>query len=193
MSRGGLLVFMAVFATGLLTLLAFALLERRTEAFTLGVAPAMPLEVPAGKTICQRPIDVPATFDRAEVRRADGTVAEAVVRDLRTGRPLGSPVTEGRRIEVCIEGPATVLGNVAVATRSSRALLDGKSLPADMAVVFVRGESESLLELAPAIVERASLFHGSWVQPWVMAALGVLLLAGLPLLLGLALWQSVRD
>jgi hypothetical protein len=190
--RSPLVTFGAVFGIGVVALLAFATLEKRDEAFTLGVAPALPIEAPAGKTLCQRPIDVPVAFDRAEVTLADGSVDEGVVRDARGGAPIPAPIGEGRRIQVCVRGPATVLGNAELASRSSEAVLGGKPLKSDMAVVFMRAESRSLLSLVPDIVSRASLFHGSWVRPWVLGVLGVLLLTAFPLLLAAALRESSR-
>jgi hypothetical protein len=186
-------VFAALFAAGVVALVVFALTERRDEAFTLGVGPALPLAVPAGKTLCQGPIDVPAEFDRAEVTPAEpGATPDVVVRDARTHRRIEPPVHEGRRIEVCVEGRATVLGNSELAARSSEARLDGRSIQADISVSFKRAESRSMLELAPAIITRAALFHGSWVKPWVLGLLGVLLLTAFPLLLGVALRESSR-
>lgn len=183
-------VFAAVFAAGVIALLGFAVFEQRGEAFTLGVAPAIPLEAKADQAICQTPIDVPAQFDRAQVTLADGTTADSRVRDARTHAPLAPPVAEGRRVEVCVNGPATVLGNAALASRSSAARRDGRPLKADLSVVFFRNEGKSLLSLVPDIVERASLFHGAWVKPWLVGLLGLLLLTAFPLLLGVALRES---
>jgi hypothetical protein len=186
------LVFAAVFAAGVLALLCFAVFEKRDEAFTLGVAPVTPLDAKTGQAICQTPIDVPAEFDRAQVTLADGTTTNAHVRDARTHQPMEPPVPEGRRIEVCIEGPVTVLGNAALASRSSEARRNAKPIDADVAVVFYRDESKTLLALVPDVLERASLFHGAWVKPWLMGLLGVLLLTAFPLLLGAAIRESSR-
>ena len=187
------LVFAAVFAAGTIALLAFAALEWREEAFTLGVAPATPLEAEAGQVICQTPIDVPAEFDRAQVTRADGTAMLARVGDARTHQPVETPVPEGRRVEVCVEGPVVVLGNAPLASRSSEARRNARPIKADLAVVFYRDDGKSILALAPDVVERASLFHGAWVKPWLLGALGVLLLTAFPLLLGVALRESSRS
>jgi hypothetical protein len=186
------IVFTAVFVAGLIVLLAFAVFEKRDEAFTLGVSPALPIHANAGQTLCQTPIDVSAEFDRAQLTLADGTVAAGRVRDARTQAAVGAPVAEGRRVEVCITGPAEVLGNAAPASRSSHAVRDGKPLESDLSIVFVRNESTSLLALSGDILERASLFHGSWVKPWLMGVLGLLLLTAFPLLLGAALRESSR-
>jgi hypothetical protein len=186
------LVFAAVFGAGVIALIAFAALEKRDEAFTLGVAPATPLEAKAGQTLCQTPIDVPAEFDRAQVTLADGAMAEARVRDARMHAPIAPPVPEGRRVEVCLPGPVSVLGNAALASRSSEAVRDSEPLNADLSVVFFRNDSTSLLALVPDVVERASLFHGAWVKPWLLGLLGVLLLTAFPLLLGVALRESSR-
>jgi hypothetical protein len=133
-----------------------------------------------GEELCQRPIDVPVDFDRAVITLADGTAREAEVRE------LGSP----DRIEVCVEGPVTVMGNVTLASRSSEAYRDGRPADGDMAIVFTRAEDRSLLASVPDIVSRAALFHGEWVKPWVIALLGVLLLTAFPLLLVAALRGS---
>ena len=185
-------VFAAVFAAGLIVLLAFALLERREEAFTLGVVPAVPLAAGAGQTICQGAIDVPAEFDRAQVTLADGSTADGSVRDARSGRPLDAPVPEGSRVEVCVEGPVGVLGNATAASRSSAARLDGKPMQADLAVVFMRSDARSLAALVPDVLERASLFHGGWVKPWLLGLLALLLVTAFPLLLAAGLRESSR-
>lgn len=190
--RRPVLVFAAVFAAGVVALLAFAVLEKRTEAFTLGVAPVTPLEARAAQVICQTPIDVPAEFDRAVVTLADGTTKDARVGDARTHQPAERPVPEGRRVEVCVEGPVTVLGNAPQASRSSGAVRNGRPIKADVAVVFTRTEGRSLLALVPDVLERASLFHGSWVKGWVLGLLGALLLTAFPLLLAAALRESSR-
>jgi hypothetical protein len=186
------LVFAAVFAAGVVALLAFAVFQKRDEAFTLGVAPALTVHAKAGQTLCQTPIDVPAEFDRAQLSLADGTVRAGTVRDARTHAPIEAPVPEGSRVEVCVDGPATVLGNAALATRSSEAVRDGKPLEADLSVVFFRNESQSVLALIPDVIERASLFHGAWVKPWGVGLLAVLLLTAFPLLLVVALRESSR-
>jgi hypothetical protein len=186
------LVFAAVFACGVIALLAFAALEKRDEAFTLGVASALTVQAEAGQTLCQTPIDVPAEFDRAQLTLADGTPANGRVRDAVTHAAIEPPVAEGRRVEVCIQGPATVLGNAPLASRSSQAVRAGRPAKADLSVVFFRSHSRSLLALLPDVVERASLFHGAWVKPWVVGLLGVLLLTAFPLLLGAALRESSR-
>jgi hypothetical protein len=203
-------VFGAVFAAGLVALLAFAVLEKRDQAFTLGVSPAAPLVAHKGQTICQRPIDVPADFRGVGlILSPPGVRASIEVRDATTGTRLASgngrasgagvfttsldrEVPEGSRIDLCIHGPVSVFGNAPLATRSSEALLDGKPLHADIAAVFRRSNSASLLQLTGDVLERASLFHGSWVKPWLMGLLGLLLLTAFPLLLGAALRESSR-
>ena len=189
MSRPGVL-FAAVFAAGVIALLAFAAFDQRDQAFTLGVAPVAPLKARAAQVICQTPIDVPAEFDHAVVTLADGTTMDARVGDARTHQPMEPPVPEGRRIEVCVEGPVTLLGNVPEASRSSEARRNAKPIQGDVAVTFVRDGSRSVLSLVPDVLKRASLFHGAWVKPWLMGLLGVLLLTAFPLLLAAALRES---
>ena len=65
-------------------------------------------------------------------------------------------------------------------------------MKADLSVVFFRNESKSLLALASDVVERASLFHGAWVKPWLVGLLGVLRVTAFPLLLSAALRDSSR-
>ena len=204
-----LVVFGAVFAAGVIALLAFAVLERRDQAFTLGVVPASALEAHRGQTICQQPIDVPAGFQRVRLYLEPRKRASVRVRDATTSQTLASgagradergaftaaldhEVPEGSRIALCLPGPITVGGNAPLAARSSSARLDGKSMDADVAVVFMRQDSASLLQLSGDVLERASLFHGSWVKPWVMGLLALLLLTAFPLLLGVALRESSR-
>ena len=204
-----LLVFGAVFAAGVIALFVFAVVERRDQAFTLGVVPASALEAHGGQTICQRPIDVSADFQRVRLYLLPRERASVQVRDAATSRTLASgagradeqgaftvaldrEVPEGSRIALCLPGPITVGGNAPLAARSSSARLDGRSMDADVAVVFLRQDSASLLQLTGNVLERASLFHGSWVRPWVMGLLALLLLTAFPLLLGVALRESSR-
>ena len=67
-------VFALVFAAGLAALLCVGLVERRSEAFTLGVKPVTPLYARGGSTVCQGPIEVVEDFSAVRL-----TIGAAVV------------------------------------------------------------------------------------------------------------------
>lgn len=221
MHRRALLAFAAVFAVGLVTLVALAGLEKKPGAFTLGVAPAAGVaKVAPGQEICQRPIDVVASFEKVwlqvgtygrpgqplllTVRDAssDGTIAQARV----AGRygdntamtvPLPRTVPEGGRIAVCVRnvGDRAIApyGSSGLSNEPSAAYRDGHRQDGDLAFVFLRAEPVTVLGLVPSIVERASLFHGSWGSTagyWLL--LGVLLIVPASLA-ALAIRAAVRD
>jgi hypothetical protein len=219
MRRSAVIAFAAVFALGVVALVAVAGLERRSEAFTLGVIPAAPLEVRGGGTVCQLPIDVPESFDEIRFQvgthRRTGPPLTVTVRDPATdlvqaralvagGYPdvstLGatvSPVRAGRTVAVCIRNDGrhriALYGNATPASRSSNAYLEGRDTGADISLVFIRPESASLLTLVPDMVDHGSLFHGGWVGAWTFWALIPALLLGLPALLLVALRATRAD
>jgi len=143
------------------------------------------------------------------------------VRDAATGRRLARGVTDTggglvdgvltpqevrakiptvageRQIEVCATtaygGRAAVYGNTALAVRGSRAYLDGRPLAFDVGLSFGREDRRSLLSLAPEVVDRAALFHGSLSAPWLLWLVAVLLVTALPALLLVAVRAAVGD
>ena len=213
MPRQALLAFAFVLGAGITALAALGLVENRSQAFTLGVrADAPVVKLPPGSRACQRPIDVVSDFARVrvqlgtygraaspysvEVRPSDGgrplaraTVrggyADSAVQSVRLSRE----VPEGRETAVCIRNtgrqPLAAYGSSDLSNRSSTAYLNGRATGADLMVVFDAEDSKSTLELLPAIVRRASLFHGGWASSaayWVLFGLLVSTLGTLPAL-----------
>ena len=212
-ARAGITALAAVAVCAILGLVVVALTDDRDLAFTLGVQPSQPAVVVApGERACQRPIDTsaaartvkfkPSTSGRpgpplaVEVRTAAGERAVGVVRggypDLAwQSAQLDREVRDDRRIEVCISNRGdrrvALLGGPALAARTSAAHLGRRALPTDIALVFERGDSSSMLSLVPTAFERATLFHFSWLGPWSFWALGILVMLVVPLLLIAAL------
>jgi hypothetical protein len=172
------------------------------------------VELPRGEAICQRPIDVPETFERVSFQvgtyRRPGTPLRAIVRDAATNRPIaaayvsgGYPdvstllaklpraVEEGQTVAVCVRNLGkrriALYGNATASNRTSNAYVNGRDTGSDMAFVFWRSEAASLLALTPDIIDHASVFHGGWVGAWTLWLLIAALLLGLPALLLAAL------
>jgi hypothetical protein len=203
--------FVVVFAVGVVLLLAVGLLERRSEAFTLGVTPVTPLTLARGSEVCQRSIEPPTDF--ASVRLDIGSPMRSVpvldVRVLSDGRQVArdpSPSTLGgpRTLEVPLgevqaRGPISVCvrnvgrhrvevyGNSEQASPGSTAYLDGKAIAYDVSLVFLRSGEVSLISLTGDIASRASLFRGAWIGAWSVWLIATALLTAFPLLLYRAL------
>ncbi len=209
--------FALVFALGVAALLFIGLVERRSEAFTLGVVPAIPTYVGAGHTLCQSPVDVAEDFTALRLTVAAPVVSSDPARvdvvALPRGRRLASGVLHGgypsrmttatvrlprvrsgERVRVCVRtsrrGGLLVFGNASAAVRGSSASLDGRRRKGDIDLVFLREHRTSVIETLGEIARRASLFHGGWAGPWTIWALALLMLTAFPVLLGLALARA---
>lgn len=221
MSRRALTAFAAVFAAGLAALVITAQLERKSEAFTLGVLPSAGIErLVQGDELCQRPIDVIDSFDRVklqlgtfarpgspfvlEVRAGDagrGSVRARVAGGYRDNMvhtvTLPRAVPEGSSVAVCVRNagsrPIAPYGNSGASNPTSAAYENGRPLDSDMTLVFLREEPATVLSLVPSIVERASLFHGDWGSRPAYWVLLVLLLVGPASLVALAARAAFRD
>jgi hypothetical protein len=221
MSKRALFAFAAVFAVGLVGLMVVAALDRKSEAFTLGVVPIAAItRLGSEHELCQRPIEVVDSFDR--VRLQVGTFArpgQPFVLDVRGARDdrsiarttieggyadntvvtasLPRAVPEGGRVAVCLrnlgERPIAPYGNSGLSNRTSAAYQDGGRIESDMTLVFLRHEPRDVLGLLPSIVERAALFHGGWGTPATYWVLLLVLLAGPASLAALAVRAAVRD
>jgi hypothetical protein len=204
MRRRALLVYGAVVLVGIGALAAVAESEHRSQAFTLGVVPSGPVvSLAQDRELCQRPIDVTEEFSAVtvqlntrgrpgspyvlEVREENGKTLTR--RRVQRGYPDGAvqtvtlprSVAAGRRISVCVrnagESPIAPYGNLDTANPTSSAYLDGRRIPNDVTLVFLRREAATTMSLVPSIVERASLFHGAWGSSaayWVLLAALVL-------------------
>jgi hypothetical protein len=206
-----LIAFAAVFVLGVVGLLAVAALDERRLAFTLGVQPAqVAVVLQPGDIACQGPIDVPADADSVKFEvgtfGAPGPRLEVLTprgeaggrgsvpggyrdRAIVSASPNG--IDSGQRIAVCVRNAGrrqvSLWGGVAGAARTSKLLVDGRDAQTDLALVFEREESRSMLSALGDVFERAALFHPSWVSAGLLWALAVLLLTALPVALVLAL------
>jgi hypothetical protein len=95
-------VVVALTVAGVLSLVAAALVSKRVQAFTLGVATATVVEIAPHHEICQAPITVPASFDGVTLRvgtnghpgpRLEVSVRHIVGRGARPNR--GGVITTG--------------------------------------------------------------------------------------------------
>ena len=83
-------VFALVFAAGLAALLCVGLVERRSEAFTLGVKPVTPLYARGGSTVCQGPIEVVEDFSAVRLTIGAAVVSSPPARvEVLDARPAG--------------------------------------------------------------------------------------------------------
>jgi hypothetical protein len=86
------------------------------------------------------------------------------------------------------------LGAVHPTISTSVASLDGHPLlDSDIALVFPRRSSKSLLQLVPQIFKRASVFRPGYVGPWLYWLLAALVLVAVPLLLARAVASADPD
>jgi hypothetical protein len=215
--RSATLAFAAVFAAGLVLLLALGAFDRRAEAFTLGVLSTSPAKLVSGAEVCQRPIDPATSFTAVGLdvgpKGPDVGGLEVVVRSA-GGRLLGrgtaatpnldrqrlavdvGEVGDEQRISVCLRNigadSVDVYGNVAAAHPSSSAYVKGERIEWDAGLVFLRPDEASVLSTAGEMVSRAALFRGDWIGSGTIWAVVVLLLIALPLLLLRALRAATR-
>jgi hypothetical protein len=217
MRRGGALVLLATAALGLLALLAEAAGDQRDLAFTIGVVPSIPAAtVKPGSTVCQSGISVPQPFTRVRLRAGSpggpGPPLLLTVTEVGSNRVLGrgklpggyadsteasarvGTVDAGKRIAVCVQNGGSrrvqIYGNAGQAAVLSQAVQDGKPLPNDLTLVFLRDDRRSMLAALSDAFDRASLFRPAWVGPWTFWLLSALALIGVPLLLARALADS---
>ena len=218
--RSARAVVAGITVVGVVLVAAIALLHRTSLAFTPGVVPATSVvTLGAAQQACQQPVDVPGGGDfdrvtvvvgarganpsplRVTVRRADGRLlasgqvaGEYRARSERRVR-LDRTVHPGR-VSVCVANAGTgsthVFGNADAAARTSTAFRDGRPLHADLSFVFERAPRSLASEL-PDILDRAALFRGPWVGPWVYVVLAALLLVVVPWLLVRAVQAAERD
>jgi hypothetical protein len=214
--RSAVAALLALVLCGILALILVGASERRELAFTLGVTYQEPVaRQAAGDELCQSPIHTPERFRAVRLKVGSfgrpGQPLRVDIRDLDRSRaaagrvrggyadndvltvPVGD-VMRGRRIEVCVtnEGDRAIAlyGSGGLASRSSEAHVNGQAIDKDVAIDFVRGDSPTVLSLATEMADRASLFHGSWVDSWTIWLLAALVGVGVPILLVLALRAS---
>jgi hypothetical protein len=219
MRRVALLTFAVVALLGLAAVALVAGGERRQLAFTLGVpVQGVSLIVRPGQTACQAPIPAAGSFD--EVSLIAGTydrpgppltvtVRDADGRLLGEGRvPAGFHDVEPQSVDVghvdasgdlsvCIANDGDrkigLFGGADAFARTSSATLDGRPQQTDLRLQFLRAEPHSTLAAIGDVIDRAALFRGGWIGPWLYWLLLAGVLLGVPLLLGLALRGAGDD
>jgi hypothetical protein len=213
MSRRALPAFGLVLGGAIAALLALAVTSDRRQAFTLGVrADAAVVKLRPGDEVCQRPIEVLERFDRVRIQlgtyarpaspyslelRSNGSARQVARATVRRGYEdsvvqtvlLSREVAEGQVVAVCIRNSGrqrlAVYGSSDLSNRASTSYLNGEGTGADLMLVFDFPDGRSELELLPAIIRRASLFHGGWASSaayWVLLALLVGALTAMPAL-----------
>jgi len=218
MRRPSTLAFvLVVLAAGSLCLAGS--LVKRSGSFSLGVVPSTPvLELRPDATLCQGPIDAVDAFDRVALKigtfMRPGQPLDVLVRDARTRAALARGSLPGgyadnreqtvavgrvgasRLIRVCVTNRGSrrivAYGSGSAAHVPSRATIDGKARDADPALRFLRDRPRSLLELAPAMVQRATLFGPSWLAPWMLWSLLAAVTLAVAGLLSVALVRAAQ-
>jgi GT2 family glycosyltransferase len=101
------------------------------------------------------------------------------------------PVAAGRRVAVCVRDTGDAQIAVFGTPSGDRTSQRGVVRFGEMALVFTT-EPRSLLSRLPDALEHAALFKPGWVGTGTFWLLTAAILVGVPLLLGTALWQSLR-
>lgn len=221
MSSRAARALLAAFLAGLLGLLVAAVTDKRHLAFSLAVRPSQPgILIQPGQRICQRGIDVEQRFDSVSLLLATyfqpGPRLEMRVTGDRGGRLLASgvlpdgypdgkvsvtkldrTVPQGGRATLCVRNSgarkvALFSGPWSDNVPSSGAI-DDRYISYDLLADFVRSKPRSTLASIPEVFRRAALFHPELVGAWTFWALAVLLLVGVPVLLGRALSAAERS
>jgi hypothetical protein len=212
MRRGWLLAFAAAIALAIAGLAVTMASDDRPEAFTLGVVPREVAAVlRSGEQVCQLPINVPADAAAAGLQigtyRHPGQPLELTVRSrsgvsgrarLKGGYPDNSKqrarvggIGAGQRISLCVRNlgrrRVALYGGTAGAARRTAAFLEGKYQPTDLTLVFYRQSPRSALAAVPDVFERASLFHATWIDSWLLWVMAAVVVIGVPLVLVRAL------
>lgn len=203
---------------GVAALLTRAGTERTSLAFTTGVHPQIvAAQLGPGRSLCQGPIDVPASFDRVALAlgrpagggpplavtvRGDGPSVHGSIAGGYRGAQVHLTarvprVRTGRRVSVCLRNrgrvSVAVLGGADAAAPLSHAESSGTPLGTDIVLDFRRSRPPTLLEQSGTIVRRATLFHPGFVQPLTLWILLALVVAGAPALLAMAVGRAGHE
>jgi GT2 family glycosyltransferase len=169
-------------------------------------------QISPGGVTCQPVGAVPSHFDGIRIplysprartgftvsvldRRSGGRIATG-----RGSAPAGvawvdvpvDPVAAGRRVDVCLRDTGKARIGVFGTPAGERTAERRVVRLGEIALIFTR-ESRSLLSRLPSALEHAPLFKPGWVGTWTFWLLSAAILVGVPLLLGAALWQSLRN
>jgi hypothetical protein len=100
-------------------------------------------------------------------------------------------------LSVCLRNSGSsavgIYGNGGVASRTSRAIVNGAPVDADFSISFERRKPRSALSLLGPILDRASLWRASWTGAWLYVLLTLVVVAGVPALLVVALRDATRE
>jgi len=88
--------------------------------------------------------------------------------------------------------PVAIYGNGDASSRTSTAVVNDKPINADIYLSFQRAEPRSALSLLGTIFDRAALWRASWVGSWFLIVLALLVVAGVPALVAVALRDAAR-
>jgi hypothetical protein len=109
--------------------------------------------------------------------------------------PVGHVDTR-RPFQVCLRNAGServaIYGSADAASRTSTATFNGKPVSLDLNVSFDRAEPRSALSLLPTMFDRAALWRASWVGGWLYILLALLVAAGVPALVAVALRDATR-
>lgn len=220
MRSGAHLAFAAVALAAVAAVLVVASGDERDLAFTLGVRPVKVVaQLPPGRRACQSPLLVQERF-RSVRFEVGGKWPVGVSLDFtvkRAGRLLaagrlegGYPVPSEPRVRldrsvpadidgvaVCLHNrgaiPLALVGDIEGGLGPGELRVEGRSLSADMKMVFLRERPRSALSLVPEMFRRAALFRPTWVGAWTFWILLALVAAGVPPLLARALGAAAAD
>jgi hypothetical protein len=215
------LALAGVVALGLLVLIVAGLVDRRDEAFTLGVrAGGVAADLRPGQRACQERIDVPEEFNAVELQvgtyRRAGPRLDVSVHEGGAGGPVlgegslapGYPdvsrprievgsIPAGGRVAVCIENAGdrrvALYGNAGIAAPSSTLRVRGRTVDNDLTLVFHTDGKRSLLGELPDMFQRAALFKAGWVGAWTFWLLTLAVVGLVPLAVAFAVRSLGRD
>jgi hypothetical protein len=208
MRSGAARAALFTFVAGVAVVLLLAATDQRHLAFSLAVRASEPgVVVYPGHEACQRDIDVEERFDsvtilpaayfkpvpRLELRVLDrpsgrtiaiGVLPVGHLENRATTIRLAPAVPRGRRVDICFRNAGAwkvaLFSGPATDNEPSFGTLDGRLLPSDILIDFVRSEPRSTLSLIPDIFRRAALFHPSWVGAWTFWILAAVLVLAVP-------------
>jgi hypothetical protein len=175
-----------------------------------------PIDVQAGQELCAHDVVLTPRSELAELvlndtarpvppleahASADGYASPParVVRDSPTARTLTARIRPPDRElygRFCVRnrGPdvVTLVGTNEFGTQThARTELDAQPIEPDVALKFSEDRVVTLVGYVPDIVRRMSVFRGWLGAPWLVWVLGVLVVAGVPVGVGFALYRAL--
>jgi hypothetical protein len=217
--RSGLAALLAVCAAAAVALVLVAAADRRQTAFAFVPRSVFVVgEASPGDQLCQRGLQAPARFDAIDLRLgtggrpgppldvtvrgeggrtlATGTVAPGARDNAQAQARIVPAVPAGTRFDICFRNDGRrEVGFYGGSWYLSpgRAYAGRRRLEGNVRIVFLRDEPRSALSLVPDMFRRAALFRPDPVGAWTFWLLLVLVVAGIPALLALALRAAGRE